>query len=83
MAGVVIRLAGGGFVANTILRVVFLPGGSAVDRASVVVDLGNSSASLYPLDNLSGTSGSEDWQASSYGGVVDGVGVSGCHSNTT
>ena len=51
-------------------------GGSAVDGASVVVDLCNgAAASLYALADNSSSSGSGDWQASSHIGVVEGVGV--------
>ena len=49
-------------------------GGSAVDGASVFVDLGSRAASLHTLDSHSGNaSGSADWQASSNSGVVDGL----------
>ena len=52
----------------------FSSDGSAVDGSSVVVDLGNVAAAfVHTLDDHSGTSGSDDWQASSHSGIVDGL----------
>ena len=54
-------------------RAVPISGGSAVDGASVFVDLGSSPGSLYSLCSHSSSSNcSGDWQASSYSGAVDG-----------
>ena len=49
-------------------------GGSCVDEASILLDLGSGAASLRTLDSDSTTSGSADWEATSVSTVVDRLG---------